>query len=35
MGKRNRLRNDLPGTTAAVFRAVGGAIPPSVQNIQE
>jgi hypothetical protein len=34
-GKRFLLRSDLAGTTAAVFRAVGVAIPPSVQNIQE
>lgn len=34
-GKRFLLRSDLAGTTAAVFRAVGVAIPPSVQNIQK
>jgi Transposase DDE domain len=34
-GKRFLLRNDLAATTAAVFRAVGVAIPPSVQNTQE
>jgi hypothetical protein len=34
-GKRFLLRSDLAGTTAAVFRAVGVAIPPSVQNTQE
>ena len=34
-GKRFLLRNDLAETTAAVFRAVGVAIPPSVQKIEE
>ena len=34
-GKRFRLRSDLAATTAAVFRAVGVAIPPSVQKIEE
>lgn len=34
-GKRFLLRSDLAGTTATVFRAVGVAIPPSVQNTQE
>ena len=34
-GKRFLLRSDLASTTAAVFRAVGVAIPPSVQNTQE
>jgi len=34
-GKRFLLRSDLADTTAAVFRAVGVAIPPSVQNTQE
>jgi hypothetical protein len=34
-GKRFLLRNDLGETTGAVFRAVGVAIPPSVQKIQE
>jgi transposase len=34
-GKRFLLRNDLSETTAAVFRAVGVAIPPSVQKIEE
>jgi transposase len=34
-GKRFLLRSDLADTTAAVFRAVGVAIPPSIQNIQE
>ena len=34
-GKRFLLRSDLAGTTAAVFRAVGVAIPPSVQNTRE
>lgn len=33
--KRFLLRSDLAGTTAAVFRAVGVAIPPSVQSTQE
>ncbi len=31
-GKRFLLRSDLEGTCAAVFRAVGVAIPPSVQT---
>ena len=31
-GKRFLLRSDLADTTAAVFRAVGVAIPPSVQK---
>jgi len=34
-GKRFLLRSDLADTTAAVFRAVGTAIPPSVQKIEE
>jgi transposase len=34
-GRRFLLRSDLAETTAAVFRAVGVAIPPSVQNTQE
>jgi transposase len=34
-GKRFLLRSDLADTTAAVFRAVGVAIPPSVQKIEE
>jgi transposase len=34
-GKRFLLRSDLADTTAAVFRAVGVAIPPSIQNTQE
>jgi len=34
-GKRFLLRNDLGETTSAVFRAVGVAIPPSVQKIEE
>jgi transposase len=34
-GRRFLLRNDLAETTAAVFRAVGVAIPPSVQKIEE
>ena len=34
-GKRFLLRSDLTETTAKVFRAVGVAIPPSVQNIQQ
>ena len=34
-GKRFLLRSDLAGATAAVFHAVGVAIPPSVQNTQE
>jgi len=33
--KRFLLRNDLAETTSAVFRAVGVAIPPSVQKIEE
>ena len=33
--KRFLLRSDLAGTTAAVFRAVGVAIPPSVQKTEE
>ncbi len=34
-GKRFLLRSDLANTTAAVFRAVGVAIPPSVQKTEE
>jgi transposase len=34
-GKRFVLRNDLAETTAAVFRAAGVAIPPSLQKIEE
>jgi len=34
-GKRFLLRSDLADTTAAVFRAVGVAIPPSVQKTEE
>jgi len=34
-GKRFLLRSDLEGTCAAVFRAVGVAIPPSVQRIPQ
>jgi transposase len=34
-GKRFVLRNELAESTAAVFRAVGVAIPPSVQKIEE
>jgi len=34
-GKRFLLRSDLATTTAAVFRAVGVAIPPSVQKTEE
>jgi transposase len=34
-GKRFRLRSDLAETTAAVFRAVGVAIPPPVQHVEE
>jgi hypothetical protein len=34
-GKRFLLRSDIATTTAAVFRAVGVAIPPSVQNLTE
>lgn len=34
-GKRFLLRSDLAGTTAAVFRAAGVAIPMSVQQIEE
>ena len=34
-GKRFLLRSDLAHTTAAVFRAVGVAIPPSVQKTEE
>jgi hypothetical protein len=34
-GKRFLLRSDLATTTAAVFRAAGIAIPPSVQKIDE
>jgi transposase len=33
-GKRFLLRSDLADTTAAVFRAVGVAIPPSVQKTE-
>ena len=32
-GKQFLLRSDLEGTCAAVFRAVGVAIPPSVQRV--
>jgi transposase len=34
-GKRFLLRSDLEGTSAAVFRAVGVAIPPSVQRVRD
>jgi hypothetical protein len=34
-GKRFLLRSDLRGTTAAVFRAVGVAVPPSIQKVQQ
>jgi hypothetical protein len=34
-GKRFLLRSDVSSTTTAVFRAVGAAIPPSVQKIEE
>jgi Transposase DDE domain len=34
-GKRFLLRSDLGDTTAAVFRAAGVAIPPSIQKVQE
>ena len=34
-GKRFLLRSDLANTTAAVFRAAGVAIPPSVQKTEE
>jgi hypothetical protein len=34
-GKRFLLRSDLGETTAAVFRAAGVAIPPSVQRLPE
>jgi len=34
-GKQFLLRNDLGTTTAAIFRAVGVAIPPSIQKTQE
>lgn len=34
-GNRYLLRSDLGDTTAAVFRAVGVGIPPSVQKTQE
>jgi transposase len=34
-GKRFLLRSDLQATTAAVFRAAGVAIPPSIQKIPE
>jgi transposase len=34
-GKRFQLRNDLSPTTSAVFRAVGIAIPPSVQRLDD
>ena len=34
-GKQFLLRSDLGATTAAVFRAAGVAIPPSVQKTQE
>ena len=33
--KRFLLRSDLEGTSAAVFRAVGVAIPPSVQRVSD
>ena len=34
-GKRFLLRSDLGATTAAVFRAAGVAVPPSIQQIKE
>jgi hypothetical protein len=34
-GKRFLLRSDLAETTAAVFRAVGVAVPPTVQQVKE
>ena len=34
-GKRFQLRNDLARTTSVVFRAVGVAIPPSVQRLAD
>jgi len=34
-GQRFRLRSDLAETTSAVFRAVGVAVPASVQKIEE
>ncbi len=34
-GKRFLLRSDLGDTTAAVFRAVGVAVPPSIQMVQD
>ncbi len=34
-GKRFLLRSDLATTTAAVFRAAGVAIPPSVRKTEE
>jgi hypothetical protein len=34
-GRRFQLRNDLSRTTSAVFRAVGIAIPPSVQRLDD
>ena len=34
-GKRFLLRSDLGDTTAAVFRAAGVAIPPSIHKVQE
>jgi hypothetical protein len=34
-GKRFLLRSDLEGTSAAVFRAVGVVIPPSVQRVSD
>jgi transposase len=34
-GKRFLLRSGLAQTTAAVFRAAGAAIPPTIQSPQE
>jgi hypothetical protein len=34
-GKRFLLRSDLGTTTAAVFRAAGVAVPPSIQKVQQ
>ena len=33
-GKRFLLLSDLGKTTAAVFRAVGAAVPPNIQAVQ-
>ena len=34
-GKRFVLRSEVQGTCSAVFRAVGVAIPPTIQKVPE